>query len=229
MSRYQRNILSENFSEQSQLLLSKAHVLVVGAGGLGSYVLHHLAAIGVGHIGIAEFDEVSLSNLNRQILYTTPDIGKSKAECAKKRLNALNPDVKITLHPYRFTKESGMEMIDRYDIVVDCTDNFAVRIDMDTICQSAKKPLVHASIASFKGQATTFNYAPNTPTYQSFYGIEHVEDSQAVGALSPIVGVVGSIQASEVVKIITHIGTPLYQRLLTVDLNSGKFTEFSFA
>lgn len=215
--RYQRNLLCEGFSENTQELITAAKVVVVGSGGLGGYVLTQLAAIGVGNIGIVEFDEVSISNLNRQILFSTDDVGSSKIDCAKKRLNGLNPEVNYTLFNTKLDSDNGEKIISQYDIVVDCTDNYTVRYDMDRICQKLQKPLVHASVEGMRGVVTTFTYQ-NELNYRTLYGEKELKKSTPPGVLSPIVGVVGSYQASEVVKLITNQGEPLIGKLLTVDL-----------
>ncbi|MEG1634950.1 MAG: HesA/MoeB/ThiF family protein [Rikenellaceae bacterium] len=224
--RYERNLLCNNFSSTSQNLLQKAKVLVVGGGGLGSYVLQHLTAVGVGTIGIVEFDIVSESNLNRQIIYTTTNIGSPKIDCAEKRLSELNPEVEIIKHNLKLTEQNIDAIISLYDMVVDCTDNFEVRYTMDAACEKMRKPLIHGSVSEMKGSVSTFLY-DNNKNYRTLYGENQIKTSPAVGVLSPIVGVIGSLQAAEVIKITTGIGTPLSDKLLVADLEDNLFTIFN--
>ncbi|MFI3321337.1 MAG: HesA/MoeB/ThiF family protein [Rikenellaceae bacterium] len=224
--RYERNLLCEGFTKESQLLLESAKVLIVGAGGLGSYVIQHLAAAGVGVIGIVEFDVVSESNLNRQILFKTDDIGHSKAIAARRRVEELNPLVKVELYNEKFEQSNGLSLVEKFDIVVDCTDNYKARFAMDSSCEKLQKPLVHASVESMRGVATTFLYE-NGINYRSLYGDDE-KIATAVGVLSPIVGVLGSIEASEVVKLITGIGSTLSGKLFTINLLNFKSEIFDF-
>lgn len=223
--RYERNQLCDSFSEESQQLLLNAKVLVVGAGGLGSYVLQHLAAAGVGTIGIAEFDTVSESNLNRQILYSTADIDRPKIDRAEQRLSALNPTIEVQKHHIKLTAHNIDSIISTYDMVADCTDNFEIRYIMDVACEKAKKPLIHGSVSNLKGSATTFLYK-NGKNYRTLYGTPKSQSSHPIGVLSPIVGTVGSVQAAEVIKLITGIGTPLSEKLLVIDLETNTFLTF---
>lgn len=227
--RYERNLLCNNFSHESQRLLLNSNVLVVGGGGLGSYVLQHLAAVGVGTIGVAEFDKVSISNLNRQILYTTSDIGSPKIDRAQQRLSALNPTITVVKHPIKLTCENIDQTIANYEIVVDCTDNFEIRYIMDSACESKKRPFVHASVSDMRGSVTTFRYI-NNKNYKTLFGSSQSphQPSSPLGVLSPIVGTIGSIQAAEVIKIITGIGTPLYEKLLTIDLITNSYITFDY-
>ena len=220
MSRYERNIIVDGFGNDRQERLANATVLVVGAGGLGSAVLHYLTASGVGHIKIVEFDTVSLSNLQRQILYTTPDIGKSKAQAAKDRLSALNPDIKIEVFGERLTENNGCQLLNNCDIVVDCTDNYNSRLLINKLSKQHNIPMVYGTAEEFSGQVSVFNYNGSLG-YTDIFG-EEFKQKDMVGVISPVVGVIGSLQAVEVVKIITGIGNPLSDRLLVY--NRGEFS-----
>ncbi len=219
--RYHRNEICPNFGADSQQALLDARVVVVGAGGLGGGVLQHLVAAGVGHVVIVEFDRVSLSNLNRQILYTTSDIGESKGECAVRRLSALNPEVTIELIETKLTQENAQEILRRADIVVDCTDNYEVRYIMDHTCESLSLALVHASVEHYRGAVTVF-HGGRAGGYAALYG-DDLSTQSSVGVLSPVVGCLSSLQAQEVLKLITGIGEPLFNRLLLVDLLENTF------
>lgn len=226
MDRYQRNLLCNNFGTDQQKMLLDAKVVVIGAGGLGSYLLQEIVAAGVGTVGIVEFDNVSISNLNRQTLYTTADIGKSKAESAKERLNAINPDTKIILHQTRFNRDNSHSIISKYDMVVDCCDNYQTRYDMDIACEELSIPLIHSSVTHLNGTATTFRYG-GSPTYRDLYGEQNDSHGAVPGVLSPIVGLMGSIEAAEVIKIATKTGEPLFEKVLTIDVSNNSYNIYS--
>ncbi|MDD3107760.1 MAG: HesA/MoeB/ThiF family protein [Alistipes sp.] len=215
MERYQRNLWVEGFSAASQQRLREARVTVVGAGGLGSATLHYLVAAGVGHLRIVENDVVSLSNLQRQILYTTPQIGASKAEMAALRLRQLNPDCALQISSDRLTAENCEAELAGSDVVVDCTDNYATRYLIDDFCAAHQVPMVYGTAEQITGQVSVF-HVPGAGSYRALYP-EEPPQKPGVGVLSPIVGVVGSFEALEVVKWLTGIGTPLAGRLLCVD------------
>lgn len=223
--RYQRNLLTEGFSEEAQQRLWDSRVCVVGAGGLGSAVLNYMAAVGVGTITIVENDVVSVSNLQRQILYTTPDVGRSKAEVAAMRLSALNPACRIGIITARLDANSADSFLPRHDLIVDCTDNYATRYVIDDFCGAYAIPMVYGTAQEMGGQVSVFHYG-DAGSYRSLYP-EISEQKPVVGVLSPIVGIIGSIQAFEAVKILTGIGVPLAGRLLTVDGGRMIFSEFS--
>ncbi len=226
--RYERNFLVENFSAEKQQLLKESSVCVVGAGGLGGYVLQSLAAIGIGTIKIIEFDVVSLSNLNRQILYKHSDIGKSKGESAQKLLSQLNNQIDIIWESRMLTMDNSLELFEGFDVVVDCTDNFSARHTIDYRCSELKIPMVHASVEGMKASITTFTYK-NDRRYSDLYGQMPSDDkSTPPGVLSPIVSLAGSIEAAEVVKLITRLGEPLEGELLTIDLFNNKFTKYCY-
>lgn len=219
LARYNRHIILPSFGPGAQQKLKDAKVLVVGSGGLGSPLLLYLAAAGVGTIGIVDFDKVDDSNLHRQVIFTIHDIGKPKAEAAKEKLALLNPHIKLIAHNDRLTRENALPIIREYDIVADGTDNFPTRYLVNDACVIAGKPDVYASVFQFEGQVAVFNYN-NGPNYRDLYpnppkpGV--VPDCATGGVLGVLPGIIGSLQALEVIKIITGIGEPL----------SGKFYIF---
>ena len=228
IARYARHIAIPEFGLQGQEKLKSGRVLVIGSGGLGSPVLLYLAAAGVGHIGIVDFDTVDDSNLQRQVLFTTADIGKSKAETAKERLLALNPHLDITVYKTRFTRENALELVANYDVVADGTDNFPTRYLVNDACVLAGKVNVYASIFQFEGQVSVFNYpqadGSRGPNYRDMFpeppppGL--VPNCAEGGVLGVLPGIIGSMQASEVIKVLTGVGEPLAGRLFLFDAAS---------
>lgn len=228
IARYARHIAIPEFGLQGQEKLKAGRVLVIGSGGLGSPVLLYLAAAGVGHIGIVDFDTVDDSNLQRQVLFTTDDIGKSKAETAKERLIALNPHLDIVVYKTRFTRENALELIANYDVVADGTDNFPTRYLVNDACVLAGKVNVYASIFQFEGQVSVFNYPQGDgtrgPNYRDMFpeppppGL--VPNCAEGGVLGVLPGIIGSMQASEVIKVLTGVGEPLAGRLFLFDAAS---------
>ena len=228
MARYARHITIPEFGLEGQQKLKKAKVLVIGSGGLGSPVLLYLAAAGVGHIGIVDFDVVDASNLQRQVLFNVHDIGKSKAHTAKTRLEALNPHIKVTVHETRFSTDNALELVDQYDVVADGTDNFPTRYLVNDACVLGGKPNVYASIFQFEGQVSVFNYLQEDgirgPNYRDLFpeppppGL--VPNCAEGGVLGVLPGIIGSMQASEVIKVVTGVGNPLVGRLFLFDAAS---------
>jgi molybdopterin/thiamine biosynthesis adenylyltransferase/rhodanese-related sulfurtransferase len=226
MARYARHITIPEFGVAGQEKLKQAKVLVIGSGGLGSPVLLYLAAAGVGHIGIVDFDVVDDSNLQRQVLFTVEDIGKSKAETAKKRLEALNPYINITVYNTAFTKDNALDIIKNYDIVADGTDNFPTRYLVNDACVLAGKVNVYGSIFRFEGQVSVFNFLKEDgtrgPNYRHMFpeppppGL--VPNCAEGGVLGVLPGIIGSLQASEVIKVITGVGQPLVGKLFLFDV-----------
>lgn len=220
MHRYSRHLLLPEIGTDGQIKLKQAKVLVVGAGGLGSPVLLYLAAAGVGTIGIADYDIVDLSNLQRQILYTDSDLGLAKATTAASRAARLNPQIAIREHNQRISAENILELFSAYDIIVDGTDNFSTRYLISDACVLLKKPNVHGSIYRFEGQATVFCF-DGGPCYRCLFpeppqaGV--VANCAEAGVLGVMAGMIGCIQAGEVLKIILGIGQTLSQRLLLYD------------
>ena len=223
--RYSRHIIMPQVGPQGQRKLRNAKVLVVGAGGLGGPVALYLALAGVGTIGICEFDTVDLSNLQRQVLHQTGDIGRPKLVSAKETIAAHNPNVQVIGHPMPITSDNAMDIIPQYDIVVNGADNFATRYLVNDACYLAGKTLVDGAILLFDGQATV--YKPGSGCYRCLYpdppppGL--VPSCAEAGVLGAITGIVGSIQATEVFKQILGIGNPLVNRLLLIDALTMEF------
>jgi adenylyltransferase/sulfurtransferase len=227
--RYNRHLILEGFGKEAQLKLKKSRVLVVGAGGLGCPVLQYLSAAGVGVIGIADGDTVSLSNLQRQVLYETNDIGKLKAVISKQRLAALNQELQLRSYAERIEPENALQILGGYDIIVDCTDNFSSRYLLNDACVILQKPLVYGAIFKFEGQVSVFNLHDG-PTYRCLFPQLSSEEASCTetGVLGVLPGVVGTWQAAEAIKLITGIGQPLSGQLLTFDLLKNRFNTFRF-
>lgn len=217
IDRYSRHIILSEVGGKGQKKLLEAKVFLVGAGGLGSPIGFYLAAAGVGTIGIADGDVVDYSNLQRQILHSTKDVNKPKAISAKETLEALNPDVKVIPYEKRLTSENIMGVIKDYDVVVDGSDNFPTRYLTNDACVLMKKPLSHGSIFRFEGQVTTF-IPGNGPCYRCLFESppppEFVPSCQEAGVLGVLAGVIGTIQATEVIKLILGKGDVLNGKLL---------------
>lgn len=209
-----------DFDESSQFKLKQAKVTVVGAGGLGAPVLFYLAAAGVGSIQIVDDDKINVSNLQRQILFSTEDVGKGKAEVASQKLLRLNPNVRVDVRQNRLHSANAMEILSDSDIIIDCTDNFPTRYLLNDACQLLNKVWVYGSIFRYEGQVSVFNLK-NGPDYRDLYPTppqpNSVPDCEQGGVLGSLAGIVGSIQANEVIKLITEIGESLAGRLLIVD------------
>jgi len=220
MTRYLRQISLPNFGEEGQQRLRAGSVLIVGAGGLGSPAAIYLAAAGVGRIGLVDFDSVDLTNLHRQVLYTTKDIGQPKLEAAASHLRALNPDVVIETHHARLSSDNALDILAGYDVVLDGTDNFPTRYLVNDACVLLRKPNVYGSVFRFDGQLSVFD-AARGPCYRCLYSSPappHLVPSCAEGGvLGVLPGMVGTMQAAEAIKLIAGIGEPLIGRLLLVD------------
>lgn len=210
--------------EEGQARFRDARVLIVGAGGLGSPVALYLAAAGVGTIGIVDHDVVQRSNLQRQILYTDADVGKRKAECAAKRLAAINPGIKVNAYGFRFDVLTAAQLARGYDIVADCTDNFPARYLINDASILAKKIDVCGSLYRFEGQVSVFGL-PDGPCYRCVYPspppAESVRDCSETGVLGVLPGLVGTLQATEILKVILGAGTILSGKLLVIDAWNG--------
>jgi len=216
MSRYNRHIILSEISQTGQDKLSKAKVLVIGAGGLGCPILQYLAAAGVGTLGIMDFDTVELSNLQRQILFGTSSLGKNKAEAAKHRLEDLNDTISITAYPERLTHQNAIALFDQYDIIVDGTDNFETRYLINDAAIITNKPFVFGAIYKFEGQVSVFNYNEG-PSYRCLFSKQPKNNAlncSEVGVLGVLPGIIGTMQANEVLKIILEIGSVLSGKLL---------------
>ncbi|NDV84031.1 HesA/MoeB/ThiF family protein [Bacteroides sp. 51] len=219
MERYNRNILIKDFGEEGQARLKAAKVLVIGSGGLGSPVLLYLVAAGVGTLRIVDFDVVDESNLQRQILHFTEDVGTDKVLSASNKLHALNPEVEIITYNEKFTPDNAATLISSYDFIVDCCDNFATKFLIDDTCVQLQKPYSHGSVIAIQGEVMT--YTPGNACYRDIFSGQPADESRVVssqvGILGAMAGVVGSIQATEVIKYFTGIGDLLTNRLLIID------------
>lgn len=224
-ARYNRHIIIPEFGLASQQKLKAAKVLVIGSGGLGSPVLLYLAAAGVGTLGIVDFDVVDDSNLQRQILFGVSEVGKPKVEAAKQRLQGLNPHINIITYNTQLTSHNALDIIKEFDVVADGTDNFPTRYLVNDACVLLGKPNVYASIFQFEGQVSVFNYKDkngNTgPNYRDLYPAPPppglVPNCAEGGVLGVLPGIIGSLQASEVIKVITGIGETLSGRFFVFD------------
>lgn len=222
--RYSRHITLEEFGEEGQEKLKAAKVLIVGVGGLGSPLALYLAAAGVGEIGLMDDDVVSESNLQRQILFNTHEIGEPKVHVAQQKLSALNPYTKFNAYNYRLEESNAQEIIANYDIVVDGCDNLLTRYIINDTCVKLDKVYVYGSIGEFNGQVSVFNHQDG-PTYRNLYPYdESVKDfTQSKGVIGVLPGITATIQANEVIKIITGIGDPLSGKLLLIDTKQSSF------
>jgi len=231
--RYARHIVLKNIGGAGQQKLKAAKVLVIGAGGLGSPVIAYLAAAGVGTIGVVDDDIVSLSNLQRQIVHRTKDEGVAKVDSAKRFAQDLNPHVDFIAINARLSEINGADLIAPYDLVVDGSDNFDTRALVADFCAAAKIPLVAGAVSLFDGNLTVFTpYIEDQPRFADLYPHRPTPDQlpscEEAGILGPITAVIGSLQAMEVVKLITEVGEPLVGRLLTYDGRDARFREMRY-
>lgn len=230
MERYNRHTILPEIGEQGQEKLNKAKVLVIGAGGLGCPVLQYLTAAGVGCIGIVDFDTVDESNLQRQILFGTTSLGENKALAAKESLSNLNPLVTINEYQYKLSSENALELFSQYDIVVDGTDNFASRYLINDASVISNIPLVYGAIYKFDGQVSVFNYQGG-PSYRCLFPEPPKAGSTAncseVGVLGVLPGIIGTMQANEVIKIILNLGKVLSGELLCYNTLDCSFTKLN--
>lgn len=229
VERYSRQILLPQVGGKGQQRIRNARVLCVGAGGLGSPAAYYLVAAGIGALGLVEMDVVDISNLQRQILHFTKDIGRPKVESASEKLSALNPDVALELHRTRLTSENALEIIEKYEVVVDGCDNFPTRYLVNDACVFLKKPIVHGSVFRFEGQVTVFA-AGEGPCYRCLYPLPpapgEVPSCQEAGVLGVVPGFIGSLQAAEALKLILGVGETLVGRLVVYDALAMSFREF---
>jgi molybdopterin-synthase adenylyltransferase len=228
LERYARHIVLREVGGPGQARLRAARVLVIGAGGLGSPVILYLAAAGVGTIGVVDFDTVSLSNLQRQIAHRTADVGRLKTESAADTARAINPGVEIVAHPFRLTAENAMSLIGRYEVIADGSDNFATRFLVNDACYFAKKTLVSAAVTEFDGQLATYKpHAGDYPCYRCLFpepppsGI--APSCSETGILGAAAGVMGTLQALEMMKEIIGVGDSLAGQLLIYDALGTRF------
>jgi len=228
--RYDRHLSLPHVGEAGQRRLRDARVLVVGVGGLGSPAALYLAAAGVGTIGLVDFDRVDESNLQRQVLYSTSDVGTPKLEAATARLAAFNPDIRIEQHDVPFDAANGLDLARAYDLVLDGTDNFATRYLVNDACVLTRTPNVYGSVSQFEGQASVFAL-PGGPCYRCLHpeppppGL--IANCADAGVLGVLPGIIGLIQATEAIKLIVGIGEPLKGRLLLYDALPMRFREIA--
>lgn len=219
-SRYERQIILPEIGEEGQKRLAKSRVLIVGAGGLGSPVALYLAGAGVGMIGLIDDDVVSVSNLQRQVLYDEGQVGKPKALCARQRLQALNGEITVLAYDERLDETNAMRLISEYDIVVDGTDNFETRLLISDVCKELNKPYVYAAIGGLEGQVAIL--CKGSATYRTLFPeLPSPSDTQTgkeVVGVTP--AVVGSVAASQVLQLICCYGEPLIDRLWSIDLRT---------
>lgn len=218
--RYSRQIMLPQVGTEGQEKLLDAHVLVIGMGGLGAPAAIYLAAAGVGHLRLVDFDEVDLSNLQRQIVHFTKDIGRPKVESARETLHNLNPEIEITTINHRLSAEEMESEIEKADVVLDCSDNFTTRFIVNDGCVRNRTPLVSGAAIRMEGQISVFRPdLENTPCYRCLYkgGDELDETCTQTGVLAPLVGIIGSMQALEAMKIIMEIGKTLNGKLMLLD------------
>lgn len=225
IERYSRHILLQDVGVEGQEKIKKGKVLVIGAGGLGAPILLYLAAAGVGTLGVIDGDVVDLSNLQRQVIHFTPDVGKPKVQSAKEKINQINPDVNVITYQEFFTADNAFEIIKDYDFIVDGTDNFPVKFLINDACVLAKKPFSHGGILRFDGQ--TLTHIPGTACYRCAFNspppANAVPTCSQAGVLGAIAGMLGTIQAAEVLKFLVGTGELLTNRLLTFNAKNMNF------
>lgn len=221
LERYARQIVLEGFGAEGQGRLVDSDILVVGAGGLGCPAVMYLAAAGAGHLGIADDDVVERSNLQRQPLHGEADLGRPKVESAAEWVAATNPDVAVDTYDERVDADNVLELLDRYDLVVDATDRIETRYLLNDACVLEGVPLVHGAVYRFEGQATTFAPTADSPCYRCIFPEapppEAVPDCATAGVLGPVPGVIGTMEATEAIKVATDVGEPAVGRLLIFD------------
>jgi molybdopterin/thiamine biosynthesis adenylyltransferase len=226
--RYSRQILLQHVDIDGQLKLKQSRVLIVGLGGLGSPVALYLAAAGIGELHLADFDAVDLTNLQRQIMHDTQSVGMSKVDSAMIRLQAINPEVSLHAHREALDADSLAHAVGDVDLVLDCSDNFATRGAVNAACMAAGKPLVSGAAIRLEGQLSVFDpRQPHSPCYHCLYG--HGSEAELTcseaGVIGPLVGLVGSLQALEALKVLAGFGEPLVGRLLLIDALTTRFRE----
>ena len=234
--RYSRHVILPDIGVEGQLKLKQSKVIVVGAGGLGVPVLIYLAAAGVGEIGIVDFDQVSISNLQRQVIYKVKDVGALKVDKAKEFVSELNPEIQINIHNSAIDSSNAFEIIEPYDFIIDGTDNFPTRYLLNDTAIFLGKPYIYGSIFRFEGQVSVFNYlqkdGSRSPNYRDLFPEpphpDLVPNCAEGGVLGVLPGIVGSLQALEAIKLITGIGEILAGQLLTIDTLSNQYRTFKF-
>ncbi|HDR1340840.1 TPA: molybdopterin-synthase adenylyltransferase MoeB [Pasteurella multocida] len=228
--RYNRQIMLKAVDFEGQETLKQSKMLIVGLGGLGCAASQYLTTAGVGHLTLLDFDTVSLSNLQRQVLHDDSRLTMPKVNSAKLSLQRLNPHIQIDTINAKLSTEKLAEIIPHFDVILDCTDNVEIRNQLDQVCQQAKVPLVSGAAIRLEGQVTVFTYQENTPTYRTLSQLfgENTLSCVEAGVLAPIVGIVGSIQALEAIKVRLNIGKNLCGRLLMIDGMTMNVREIKF-
>lgn len=228
-SRFTRHISLDEIGLKGQEKLKNARVLVIGAGGLGSPLLIYIAAAGIGTIGIIDDDIVSMSNLQRQVLYTTAEIGRKKVEVASKKLAALYPDITILKYDYKLNEKNVEDLFKKYDIIADCTDNYKTRRLIGQMSAKLNKPLAYASVLNFEGQISVFNYNGG-PVYSDLFPNlpkDGIYKENEIGLIGVLPGIAGTIQANEIIKIITGYGKVISGKLLVFNIQENRFNFFN--
>ncbi|MES2395541.1 MAG: molybdopterin-synthase adenylyltransferase MoeB [Bacteroidota bacterium] len=237
IARYSRHLLLSEIGMTGQEKIKSAKILVIGAGGLGCPALQYLTAMGIGEIGIIDFDKVEESNLQRQILYSIEDIGKLKTEAAVSKLSKQNPFVKFNSYPVRLDNKNALELFSKYDLIIDGTDNFATRYLVNDACVILNKTLIYGSIYKFEGQVSVLNYIDSSgqsgPTYRCLFPTPppsgSIPNCSEIGVLGVLPGIIGTLQATEAIKIISGIGLPLSGKLLLFDALAMSFQVIEIA
>lgn len=228
-ARYNRQIILPEIGESGQYKLSKSKVLVVGAGGLGASILPYLAAAGIGEIGIMDDDVIEISNLHRQVIYKSLAVGKYKANEAKLMILELNPLVKVNAITEKLSGKNAIALFEKYDIIVDATDNIAIKYLINDACLLTNKPMVYGSVFRFQGQVSVFNYQ-NGPTYRCLYPDENTQSANCedAGVIGISVGIIGMLQANEVIKMILKIGEVLSGKILVYNILNNEQQKYDF-
>lgn len=228
-TRYNRQIILPEIGTDGQDKLSKAKVLVIGAGGLGAAILPYLSAAGIGEIGLVDDDTIDVSNLHRQVIYKTSAVGKSKAEEAKLLISDLNPEIKINSFSEKLSGKNAISLLKKYDIIVDATDNISIKYLINDACLVTNKPMVYGSIFRFQGQVSVFNYQ-NGPTYRCLYPDENANalNCEDAGVIGISVGIIGMLQANEVIKMILGIGQVLSGKILVYNILNNEQQKYDF-
>jgi len=233
IERYSRQIVLKDVGAIGQKAILSSKVLIIGAGGLGCPIADYLTRAGVGTIGIADFDKINLSNIHRQSLYETKDVGKFKVEVLKKKLNLINPLIKIKTFNKKITNQNVKKIIKNFDIIVDGSDNFKTKFLLNKFCFKYKKKLILGAISKFDGHVFTFNFKnKKEPCLRCFYQSEPTDEilnCEQEGILGPIAGIVGNLQSNEVLKKILKIGTDLSGSILIINLRNLNFRKVKFS
>ena len=232
LNRYSRHILLPQMDFEGQQKLLNSSVLIIGLGGLGSPVVQYLAASGAGHLILADHDEVELSNVQRQICHGTADVGLKKVESARQEVARINPDIKVSCYAQKADEEFLQKYLPECDLVMDCSDNFAIRYLLNDLCIQHKTPWVSGAAVGLQGQLICFDPSKSElPCYRCLYPVagDDGRNCASSGILAPVVGVIGALQATEGLKILTGIGQPVYGRLQTFDALKGEWRSWGLA